>query len=235
VFPEIVLGRSKGNLDKRPPFRPLRFANQTHVRFTRKPIPFPRIARDAGANHIFPSRRPAPVARHNVIQVKLTAIEQFTAVLAGVLVTFEYVMPGEFHFLLRKPIEHKQHDHARDADLERNGRNYFVVGRVRGKIPPAFEVVRRKVVCVIRRNNLRVPGIDERKGAAGRADIHRLPEPVEHQNLTVQQRVQVWNRNGIIRAFYGLLRKFGGRYHWPFSLSTREAPLHSRRFVCIRA
>ena len=27
VFPEIVLGRSKGDLDKRPPLRPLRFAD----------------------------------------------------------------------------------------------------------------------------------------------------------------------------------------------------------------
>jgi hypothetical protein len=26
----------------------------------------------------------------------------------------------------------------------------------------------------------------KRKGAASRADIHRLPKPVEHQNLTVQ-------------------------------------------------
>jgi hypothetical protein len=31
-----------------------------------------------------------------------------------------------------------------------------------------------------------MPGVYERKGAASRADIHRLPEPVEHQNLTVQ-------------------------------------------------
>jgi hypothetical protein len=61
-----------------------------------------------------------------------------------------------------------------------------MIGRVRGQIAPAFKVVRRKVVRVIRRNNLGVPCVYERKGAASGADVHRLPEPVEHQNLTVQ-------------------------------------------------
>src|SRR6266550_7865016 len=69
VLPEIVLGRSKGDLDKRPPLRPLGFADQAHVRFTRKPVALARIAGDAGANHVFPSRRSASVARHYVIQI----------------------------------------------------------------------------------------------------------------------------------------------------------------------
>jgi hypothetical protein len=186
VFPEVVLGRSKGDLDKRPPLWPLRFADQAHVCFTREPIAFARIAWDAGANHVFPSRRPAPVAWHDVIQIKVTPIEKFATVLAGVLVSLKHVVSGEFYFLLWKPIEHKQYDHPRDLDLERNGRNHFMIGRLRGQIAPAFEVVRRKVVRVIRRNNLGVPCVYERKGAASRTDIHRLPEPVEHQNLTVQ-------------------------------------------------
>ena len=186
VLPEIVLGRSKGDLDKRPPLWPLRFSDQAHMRFTRKPVAFPCIARDAGANHVFPSRRSAPVARHYVIQIQVTPLEEFAAVLAGVLVSLKHVVSGEFYFLLRKPIEHKQHDHPRDPDLERNCRDHFMIGRVRGQIAPAFEIVRRKVVCVIRRNDLGVPCVYERKSAASRADVHRLPEPVEHQNLTVQ-------------------------------------------------
>jgi hypothetical protein len=198
VFPEIVLRRSKRNLDKRPPFWPLRFSDQAHVRFARESVTFTRIARDAGANHVFPSRRPAPVAWHDMIQIKLAAIEEFAAVLAGILVSFKHVVSGEFHFLLRKPIEHKQHDHPRDLDLERDGRNHFMFGRVRGQIAPAFEVVRRKVVGVIRRNNLGVPCVYERKGAASRTDVHRLPEPVEHQNLTVQQCMQVWKGDRVI-------------------------------------
>ena len=121
-----------------------------------------------------------------MIQIKLAAIEELAAVLARVLVSFKYVVSGEFYFLLRKPIEHKQHDHARDPDLERDGCNHFMLGRVRGQIAPAFEIVRRKVVCVIGRNNLGLPCVYERKGAPSRADVHGLPEPVQHQNLTVQ-------------------------------------------------
>jgi hypothetical protein len=121
-----------------------------------------------------------------MIQIKLTAIEEMAAVLAGVLVSLKHVVSGEFYFLLRKPIEHKQHDHPRDPDLERDSRNRFMIGRVRGQIAPAFEIVRRKVARVIRRNNLGVPCVYERKGAASRADVDGLPKPVEHQNLTVQ-------------------------------------------------
>ena len=121
-----------------------------------------------------------------MIQIKLAAIEELATVLAGVLVSLKHVVSGEFYFLLRKPIEHKQHDHPWDPDLERNGRNHFMLGRVGGQIAPAFEIVRRKVICIIRRNNLGVPCIYERKGAASRADVHCLPKPVEHQHLTVQ-------------------------------------------------
>lgn len=181
-----MLGRSKGNLHKRPPLWSLRLADQAHVRFTREPVALVRIARDAGANHVFPSGRPAPIARHDMIQIKFTPIEELAAVLAGVLVSLKHVVSGEFYFLLRKPIEHQQHDHPRDPDLERNGGDHFMLGRVGGQIPPAFEIVRRKVVRVIRRNNLGVPCVYERKGAPSRADVHRLPEPVEYQNLTVQ-------------------------------------------------
>ena len=61
-----------------------------------------------------------------MIQIKVTPIEEFAAVLTGVLVSLKHVVSGEFYFLLRKPIEHKQHDHPRDLDLERDGRNHFM-------------------------------------------------------------------------------------------------------------
>ena len=201
VLPEIVLGRSKGDLDKRPPLRSLRFADQAHVRFAWKPVALARIARDAGANHVFPGRGPATVARHDVIQIKLAAIEELAAVLTSVLVSLKHVVPGEFYFLLRKPIEHKQHNHPRNPDLERDGRDHFMVGRVRGQIAPAFEVVRRKVVRGIGRNNLGVTRVNEGKGASSRADVHRLPEAVQHQNLTVQQRMQGCKGNRVTARF----------------------------------
>ena len=107
VLPEIVLRRSKRDLNKRTPFWPLRFADQAHVRFSRKTVAFTRVARNTRANHVFPSRRPAPVARHDMVQIEFTAIEELAAVLAGVLVSLKHVVSGEFYFLLRKPIERK--------------------------------------------------------------------------------------------------------------------------------
>src|SRR5881392_1835979 len=92
VFPEIVLGRSKSDLDKRPPLRSLRFADQAHVCFTWKLVALARVAWDAGANHVFPSGRPAPVAWHDVIQIEVTPVENLAAILAGVLVPLEYVV-----------------------------------------------------------------------------------------------------------------------------------------------
>ena len=75
MLPEIVLGRSKRDLNKWPPLRPLRPTDQAHVCFAREPVAFARIARNTRANHVFPRRHPAPVARHDVIQIKITAIE----------------------------------------------------------------------------------------------------------------------------------------------------------------
>jgi hypothetical protein len=149
VFPEIVLGRRKRNLDKRPPLRPLRFANQAHVRFAREPVTLAGIAWDAGANHIFPSRCSPAVAGHNVIEIQFAAIEHIAAVLAGILVPLKHIMTGEFHFLFRESIKHKQDNHPRDPDLERNSRNYFMIRRVGRQIAPTFEIVRREVVRVV--------------------------------------------------------------------------------------
>ncbi len=142
VFPEIVLGRSKSDLDKRPPLRSLRFADQAHVCFTWKLVALARVAWDAGANHVFPSGRPAPVAWRDVIQIEVTPVENLAAILAGVLVPLEYVVACEFDLFLWKPIEHQQDDDPRDTNLERNRGDRLMIRRARRQIAPAFEIVR---------------------------------------------------------------------------------------------
>ena len=113
-----MLRRSKGDLDKRPPLRSLRLSDQAHVRLTRKSVALAGVAGDAGANNVFPSRGAAAVARHDMIEIKVAPVEKMAAVLAGIVISLKYVVPGEFYFLLRKPIEHQKHDHPRNADLE---------------------------------------------------------------------------------------------------------------------
>src|SRR5437773_5566512 len=129
-------------MHERPPLRPLWLADETHVRFLWKPVAVARVTRDAGANHIFPRRHSATVPRHDVIEIQATALENLAAILAGIFVPLENIVTGKLHFLFRKAIEKEQHDHARDANLPRNGRYHFVFWRGRRKIAPTLEIVR---------------------------------------------------------------------------------------------
>ena len=185
MLPEIVLWGRKCDMHERPPFRSLRFANQAHVRFARKAIAFTRIATDTRANHVLPRGCSSPITRYDVIEIELAAIENLAAVLAGVFVTFKHIMSGKFHFLFWKPIENQKHNHPRDANLERNRRDDFVIRRVCRQIAPAFEIVRHEIVRLIGRNNVGMTGIYQREGATRRADVNRLPQAVKHQNLVV--------------------------------------------------
>ena len=65
-----------------------------------------------------------------MIEVEIVAIEDMAAVLTGILVTLKNVVARKLHFLLRQAIEKQQHDYARNADLERDRRDQFVVGRI---------------------------------------------------------------------------------------------------------
>lgn len=126
VSPAFVLRRGERDVHERTPLGPFRPADQRHLRFLRKPVPLARVTRDTGTDHVFPRGRPSAIARDNVIEVQIVSIEIMSAVLAGVLVAFENVMPGKFHFLFREPIEKEEDDHPRDPDFERNGRDQLV-------------------------------------------------------------------------------------------------------------
>lgn len=185
MFPEVVLRGRKSNVHERPPFWSLRFSDEAHVRFPREPVAFAGIAGDARANHVFPRGRPSAISRHDVIQIEFAAVKNLTAVLAGILVPLEHIVPGKFHFLLWKPIENQKHNHPWDTNLERNRRDHFMVWRVCRQIAPAFEIVSHEIVRLVGRNNLGVSGVHQREGATRRADVHRLPQAVKHQDLTV--------------------------------------------------
>ena len=172
-------------MDERPPLRPLRFANQAHMRFARESITLARVAADARANHVLPRGRPSPVTRYDVIQIEFTTIENLATVLAGILVALEHVVPGKFYFLLRKPIKNEKHNHPRDTNLERNRSDDFVIRSVCRQVAPAFKIVRHEIVRLVRRNDVGVTCVNKRKGATRRADVNRLPQAVKHQNLII--------------------------------------------------
>src|SRR5881227_3593511 len=150
MLPEVVLRRGKSDLDERPPFWPFGSTDQAHVRFTRQPIAFARVARNARANHILPRCCSTAVARHDVIEIELAAVKNLAAVLAGVLVALEDVVPGKFHFLLWKPIENQKHNHPRDTNLKRNRGDYLVIRSVCRQVTPAFEIMCHEIVRLVR-------------------------------------------------------------------------------------
>ena len=150
VLPEIMLRRGKSDVDEGTPFWPLRLADQAHVRFTRQPVAFARVAGNARANHVLPCSRPSAIARHDVIEIELAAVKNLAAVLAGVLVALKHVVPGKFHFLLWKPIENQEHNHPRDTNFERNRRDYLVIRSVCRQVTPAFEIMCHEIVRVVR-------------------------------------------------------------------------------------
>src|SRR6266513_742905 len=114
--PAFMLWRRKSDMQERAPLRALWFANESHACFLGQPVAFAGVTRNARANHVFPCRHPAAIARHDVIEIQIIAIEKLAAVLTSVLVTLENVVTRELHLLLGQSIEKEQHDHARDAN-----------------------------------------------------------------------------------------------------------------------
>src|SRR5205823_6880492 len=136
------------------------------LRFPCKAIAFARVTWDARANDIFPSGCSATVARNDVIEIQVITIERDAAVLAGVLVALENIVPGEFYFLLWKPIEKEQHDHPGHTDLPGDRLDQLVIGRVAREIAPALKIVGQEIIRVVRGDDMGVAGVNEREGAA---------------------------------------------------------------------
>ena len=118
MLPTIVLVEAEVDLHERPPFRPLRFADEVQPGLLRRAVGLLRVALDAGADDVFPRRRTAAVARQDVVEIQILALENLPAVLTGVAVALENVVAGEFDLLFGQAVEHDQQDHPRDADSE---------------------------------------------------------------------------------------------------------------------
>lgn len=143
MFPAVVNGCSEVYLNEGTPLRALGLPNESESGLGWGPVCLERITRDAGADDILPGCRSTSVARDDVIQIQIFAIECFVTVLAGISIAFEDVVAGEFDLLFGEAIEHEQQNDARDADLERDGVDTVVVlGFDRGEVSPLIEVER---------------------------------------------------------------------------------------------
>ncbi len=105
MLPTVVACQAQVDLDEGTPLWPFRFADQMHPRLRRSTIGLVGIAGDTRTNNVLPRRGPSPVPRNDVVQVEVLAVKNFPAILAGILIPLENVMPGEFDLLLRQPIK----------------------------------------------------------------------------------------------------------------------------------
>ena len=191
MSPALMELTIKSNMDERPPFRADGLANQLHACSMREPIAFSGVTRDARANNVFPSRSAALVPWDHMIEIEIAPIKNLAAILAGILVALENVVARKLHFLSRHPIEKQEDYDTWDANFQGDGVHHFLARFPGGKIPPALKVMGQEIVFGVSEDDLSMAGAEEGKRTANRADVDRLPETVENENLTIEHASRV--------------------------------------------
>lgn len=187
VLPVVVATGAEIELHERTPLGLRRLAEELHARLGRSAVRLARIALDTGADDVLPRRRATPVARDDVVEIQVAPVHLLVAVLAGIVIALEDVMPGEFDFLLRQAIKHEEHDHLRHTDAKGDGGDAFRVRLLLGKVFPLREAVSLEFAVLIAQNDLRLALKEKSKGASRTADIYCLPEAIQHEDLLVKE------------------------------------------------
>ena len=123
-----------------------------------------------------------------MVEVQLVGGKPLRAVLAGEIVPFEHVLPGEFHLLSREPVVLAQHDDRGDAKLVGHGVNHIVSLVILGRIQPRIGIMGGKMGDFLGMNDLGVAEKKQSDGSFRTTNVHRLPEAVENQDLAVERR-----------------------------------------------
>ena len=170
-----MLVEAELDLDERTPLGPLGFADQVHAGFLRRSIGLERITIDAGANDVLPGSGTAAITGNDVVQIQVFAIKNSAAILAGVLVALEDVVPGELNLFLGQMIVNHQQDHARNANAKRNRPNRFRIGLLLGKVVPLGKPECLEGAIRPIKDSLGVSLEQQSQGSPGGANIDRLP------------------------------------------------------------
>ena len=107
-------------MNKWAPAGTLWLLEQLHVGFVGQTVPFPCVAGDAGADHVFPRSLAATLPGHHMVEVKFLSVEAASAILAGVVVALVDVLPREFYLFARQAVEGTKDNDRGDSDLEAN-------------------------------------------------------------------------------------------------------------------
>jgi hypothetical protein len=185
--------KTKINLHEWTPLRPFRFTDEVHGGFLRRAIGLLRITNDARADDVFPGGGSAAIARDNVIQIQILPVKNFSAILAGILVPFENVVPCKLHFLFGQTVEYGEQNDPGNSDAERNGVNTFRMRLLLGEITPLIEIERLIGPLVIAQHDLGMTFKKKCKGATDSADVYCLPQAVQNQHMLIEERIHAVN------------------------------------------
>ena len=116
--PTVMDAACEGDVHEGSPLRALWLAQQLHPGLVRETVPLARIARNAGADDVFPSSLAAAVAGQYVVEVEFRSVEQNAAVLAGVSVTLEDVVSRELDLFFWQALKETEDDDARYPDSQ---------------------------------------------------------------------------------------------------------------------
>lgn len=179
----------EGDVDKWPPLRALRLAQQLHSRLVRKAVSFARVARDAGTDDVLPCCLAAAVARKHVIKIEVGTVENLSAILAGVFIPLEDIEAREFDLLFRQPLEEAENDDAGNPDAEFDRLKHPGLGIHRRKIPPARKIMRHVPAWPVGGHDLGMTLVEKGESSACRTGVDGLPQPVEYEDRLIEQSV----------------------------------------------
>jgi hypothetical protein len=170
----VMIPMIKGEMREWPPLGPFRSPDQSHPRFLWGLISFASVARNTRADDIFPRHLPAAITGHYMIEVQFPPFEEVAAILTGVLVALENVVPGELHLFLRHAVVEVQDNHLWETDAGPNGHDHFRLRLLLRKSRPTVEIMGPKAVAV-RVDDLSMALAKERKSTFSSANVNRLP------------------------------------------------------------
>ena len=187
MLPRIVARLAELQVQHRTPLRTLRLVQQLQPGLRRRAVALAAVAGHARADNVFPRRFAAAIARNNVVEIEVLAVELDPAILAGVVVALEDIVPRELHFLFRHPIKEKQQDHLRHANRERNRAHHVSTFVATRKAEPLVERHRLERAAV-GLDHLRMALIKKHERPLHAADVHRLPQTVQHEDVVAEDR-----------------------------------------------
>jgi hypothetical protein len=193
LLPALVAVVGQMNVDDGVSLGPYGFCDQRHAGLIRRAAALAGVASRAGTNQIFPGRLAPGASRDDMVQRQFGRGIPLAAILAAVTVAGEDITTVKFDGRSRQAIIDQQPDDPRNGNVEMDGRDPVMFGRleflaVLADLAPGLEVV-VTVSSLLAVNDL--GQVAEQKGnrPASADDTQGHIVLVEHQDSRIQNRL----------------------------------------------